>query len=134
MYVTPSGEFLLCQKYVPLHPPPRAQTYTSDIRGAGTDSNVTIQMRGTSDHTGLLKLENKSKNLFERNQVDEFSLESPDLVRAPPIRRALSIFFGCFFPRRTTTVGLKPMPPRCGPSLSRNLSCQSVPLSGRVCS
>lgn len=45
------------------------QVFTSDIRGAGTDANVTIILFGANGlDTGKIKLEN-SKNNFERGQV-----------------------------------------------------------------
>lgn len=43
-------------------------TYTSDIRGAGTDANVTCILFGEQGQTPATKLEN-SKNNFERGQV-----------------------------------------------------------------
>ena len=54
-------------------PPPSplltTQVFTSDIRGAGTDANVTIIMFGTNGiDTGKIKLDS-NKNDFERGQV-----------------------------------------------------------------
>ena len=43
-------------------------TYTSDIRGAGTDANVSCIVFGDKGQTSLCRLEN-SKNNFERGQV-----------------------------------------------------------------
>lgn len=55
------------------------QVYTSDVRGAGTDANVSIKLAGTNGkETGLQRLEN-SKNNFERGAEDVFFLELPDL-------------------------------------------------------
>lgn len=42
--------------------------YTSDLRGAGTDSNVFITLYGPMGDTGERKIDN-SKNNFERNQA-----------------------------------------------------------------
>ena len=46
--------------------------YTGDVRGAGTDANVFINMSGEYGDTGPRKLEDSSThsmNKFERNQV-----------------------------------------------------------------
>lgn len=53
--------------------------YTSDIKGAGTDANVTAVLFGSNKRdTGPIKLET-SKNNFERGQEDIFYTEFPDL-------------------------------------------------------
>lgn len=39
--------------------------FTSDIRGAGTDSNVSIELHGDKDKTGALRLDTSANN-FER--------------------------------------------------------------------
>ena len=53
----------------PPFPLPGSQVFTSDIRGAGTDANVTIIMFGTNGiDTGKIKLDS-NKNDFERGQV-----------------------------------------------------------------
>lgn len=39
--------------------------FTSDIRGAGTDSNVSVELHGDKDKTGALRLDT-SVNNFER--------------------------------------------------------------------
>jgi hypothetical protein len=39
--------------------------YTSDIRGAGTDADVFVELWGDKDHTAPLKLDD-SHNNFER--------------------------------------------------------------------
>ena len=45
------------------------QVFTSDIRGAGTDANVTIILFGSNGiDTGKVKLDS-NKNDFERGQV-----------------------------------------------------------------
>ena len=45
------------------------QVFTSDIKGAGTDANVTIIMFGSNGlNTGKVKLDS-SKNNFERGTV-----------------------------------------------------------------
>ena len=53
--------------------------YTGDISGAGTDANVSINLFGEYGDTGKRPLSKKFKDLFERNQVDEFKIEAVDL-------------------------------------------------------
>ena len=50
------------------------QVRTSDLRGAGTDANVVLEIFGSDGSSGSLKLET-SRNNFERGRTDEFSLE-----------------------------------------------------------
>lgn len=57
----------------------RVTTYTSDIRGAGTDANVFINIRGKDARgreleTGKMTLDNSANN-FERNRADTFLLK-----------------------------------------------------------
>jgi len=52
--------------------------YTSDVKWAGTDANVSIELRGDKSNSGLRKLAS-SKNDFERGAIDEFFVEAPDL-------------------------------------------------------
>ncbi|KAG2499991.1 hypothetical protein HYH03_002273 [Edaphochlamys debaryana] len=56
----------------------RVVVTTSDIRGAGTDADVTMQLFGDKGDTGERKLDNSTNN-FERNQVDTFFLQAPDV-------------------------------------------------------
>ena len=52
---------------------------TGDRRGAGTDANVTINLYGENGiQSGDKKLETNANN-FERNQIEEFGIESIDL-------------------------------------------------------
>ncbi len=51
---------------------------TSDVRFAGTDANVSVQIYGEDGQSDIIPLGNKSDN-FERNQVDEFKLEFFDI-------------------------------------------------------
>ncbi|GFH09152.1 uncharacterized protein mot51, partial [Haematococcus lacustris] len=53
-------------------------TYTSDLRGAGTDANVSAIVFGDKGQTPSTKLES-SHNNFERGQRDEFVIESVDI-------------------------------------------------------
>jgi hypothetical protein len=46
--------------------------YTSDIKWAGTDANVTLELRGEKSNSGLRKLAS-SKNDFERGEEDTSS-------------------------------------------------------------
>lgn len=48
---------------------------TGDIRYAGTDANVFIQLAGTKGITPKLKLDD-AKNNFERNMVDVFDVST----------------------------------------------------------
>ena len=52
--------------------------YTSDVRGAGTDANVAIELHGDKEHTAPFKLES-SANDFERNRRDVFKVPAPDV-------------------------------------------------------
>jgi len=49
---------------------------TGDVRGAGTDANVYLQLFGNQDDTGIIQLKSSNnKNKWERAQVDEFSFD-----------------------------------------------------------
>lgn len=50
-------------------------TVTSNVRGAGTDANVTIVIYGKEGDTGPLALDT-SKNNFERGKTDVFHLKA----------------------------------------------------------
>jgi hypothetical protein len=56
---------------------------TADVRGAGTDSPVFIDIHGVQlgKHvsTGPMPLRNNSRNAFDRGAVDEFSVAGPDM-------------------------------------------------------
>ncbi|GFR41097.1 hypothetical protein Agub_g1741 [Astrephomene gubernaculifera] len=56
----------------------RVVVTTSDLRGAGTDADVSMQLFGDKGDTGERKLDNSTNN-FERNQVDTFFLQAPDV-------------------------------------------------------
>lgn len=49
-------------------------TYTSNIRGAGTDANVYVDIRGVRASSGTVFLKNANPNCFERAQKDEFEV------------------------------------------------------------
>ena len=49
---------------------------TGDKKGAGTDANVSITIFGKSGQTDKLPLKSKSKNVFERNQSDIFTIKA----------------------------------------------------------
>jgi hypothetical protein len=51
---------------------------TGDIRGAGTDANVFLQLFGEHGDTGERKLESGGNN-FERGHTDTFGIEAVDL-------------------------------------------------------
>ena len=52
---------------------------TGDVRGAGTDANVFIILYGTHGDTGKRPLQQKGRDLFERNRTDKFVVEAIDL-------------------------------------------------------
>lgn len=62
------------------------EVHTGDVRGAGTDANVYIQIFGTSGDSGSRQLQNKWKNDFERGHIDLFSLEAADLGELERVR------------------------------------------------
>jgi hypothetical protein len=52
--------------------------YTSDIRGAGTDANVFIELHGDKGSVGQSRLETGANN-FERGQCDVFMVKGSDV-------------------------------------------------------
>ncbi|KXZ51726.1 hypothetical protein GPECTOR_11g173 [Gonium pectorale] len=64
----------------------RVAITTSDIRGAGTDANVFIQMFGEEATTGRIKLDNPGKNDFERGNTDVFMFEDKNVGNLVKIR------------------------------------------------
>ena len=54
---------------------------TGDVRGAGTDANVFVQIFGAKGDTGKLQLRSaeNTKNKFERGRTDQFALEAVDI-------------------------------------------------------
>ncbi|CAM2710921.1 unnamed protein product [Rotaria socialis] len=57
----------------------KVTVYTGDVDNAGTDANVSIIIYGTLGDTGPRPLKQKGRNLFERGQIDDFSIETLDL-------------------------------------------------------
>eukprot|EP00794_Sanderia_malayensis_P016965 gene16965-18674_t len=55
------------------------KVYTGDVKKAGTDANVSIVIYGEHGDTGKRQLSKKFRDLFERNQIDDFQLEALDL-------------------------------------------------------
>lgn len=53
-------------------------TYTSDVRGAGTDANVSMVIHGAKGDTGPMRLA-KGRDDFVRGARDQFVLEGPDV-------------------------------------------------------
>lgn len=49
----------------------KVEVQTGDVRGAGTDSDVTVTVFGSKGDTGARSLESSANN-FERGQVDTF--------------------------------------------------------------
>ena len=52
---------------------------TGDVKGAGTDANVFITLYGVNGDSGIRQLQQKFRNLFERDHTDRFVLEMLDL-------------------------------------------------------
>ena len=54
---------------------------TGDVRGAGTDANVTLKIFGDKGDTGDLALQasENNKNKFERGRTDLFKPEASDI-------------------------------------------------------
>jgi hypothetical protein len=52
--------------------------YTSDLRGAGTDANVSVELLGAQERSGPLRLDTSADN-FERGRRDVFSVRAPDV-------------------------------------------------------
>ncbi|XP_025021880.1 lipoxygenase homology domain-containing protein 1 [Python bivittatus] len=52
--------------------------WTSDIKGAGTDAPIFLQVYGDKGKSDEMKLDNNSDN-FEAGQTDKFMIELPDL-------------------------------------------------------
>ncbi|XP_072269601.1 lipoxygenase homology domain-containing protein 1 [Pyxicephalus adspersus] len=52
--------------------------WTSDIKNAGTDANILLQIYGEKGKSDEIRLDNKSDN-FETGQIDKFMIELPDL-------------------------------------------------------
>ena len=59
--------------------------YTSDLRGAGTDSNVMMVLYGSDGKTEEVTLNNETNN-FERGNVDKFKIETKDIGTPYKIR------------------------------------------------
>lgn len=53
--------------------------YTGDVFGAGTNANVSLTMFGENGESGKLALKQSGRDLFERKQIDKFTLECLDL-------------------------------------------------------
>lgn len=58
---------------------------TSDILGAGTDSDVYLVAYGNQDKSDAIILDNESDN-FERGQCDQFKVETCDIGKPFKIR------------------------------------------------
>ncbi|XP_030598877.1 lipoxygenase homology domain-containing protein 1 [Archocentrus centrarchus] len=59
--------------------------WTSDVKGAGTDAQVFLQIYGEKGKSDELKLENNSDS-FEQGQVDKFMIEMADIGRLLKLR------------------------------------------------
>lgn len=54
--------------------------WTGDVKGAGTDANVFLQMYGEDGKTDEVQLRNKTDN-FEKAAIDKFKVSHMHLVR-----------------------------------------------------
>ncbi|XP_071988971.1 lipoxygenase homology domain-containing protein 1 isoform X1 [Engystomops pustulosus] len=52
--------------------------WTSDVKNAGTDANILLQIYGEKGKSDEMRLDNKSDN-FETGQIDKLMIELPDL-------------------------------------------------------
>ncbi|XP_036382736.1 lipoxygenase homology domain-containing protein 1-like [Megalops cyprinoides] len=59
--------------------------WTSDVKGAGTDAPVSMQIYGEKGKSDEMRLDNNSDN-FEQAQLDKFMIELPDLGRLLKVR------------------------------------------------
>nr|XP_020662186.1 lipoxygenase homology domain-containing protein 1 [Pogona vitticeps] len=59
--------------------------WTSDLKGAGTDAAIFLQVYGDKGKSDEMKLDNNSDN-FEAGQIDKFMIELPDLGTLYKIR------------------------------------------------
>jgi hypothetical protein len=61
--------------------------YTSNLKNAGTDANVHIQIFGDKAQTSALPLEKKGEtNLFETGKCDKFDMNLPDIGKPTKIK------------------------------------------------
>uniref|UniRef100_A0A8C3ALE5 Lipoxygenase homology PLAT domains 1 n=1 Tax=Cyclopterus lumpus TaxID=8103 RepID=A0A8C3ALE5_CYCLU len=58
---------------------------TSDVKGAGTDAQVFLQIYGEKGKSDEIRLENNSDS-FEQGQLDKFMIEMPDMGRLRKVR------------------------------------------------
>ncbi|XP_061603543.1 lipoxygenase homology domain-containing protein 1 [Phyllopteryx taeniolatus] len=59
--------------------------WTSDVKGAGTDAQVFLQIYGENGKSDEIKLENNSDS-FEQGRLDKFMIEMPDIGRLLKLR------------------------------------------------
>ena len=63
--------------------------YTSNLKNAGTDAQVHIQIFGTKEATSIITLGGKNKNekdLFEAGNCDSFEVNLPDIGKPAKIK------------------------------------------------
>merc|ERR1712179_426339 len=66
--------------------PYEVEVHTGDIRGAGTNSNIYVQLYGAQQKkSDVLWLRTKSDN-FERAQVDKFKVETEEVGAISKLR------------------------------------------------
>ncbi|XP_048241483.1 lipoxygenase homology domain-containing protein 1-like isoform X2 [Haliotis rufescens] len=60
--------------------------HTGNVKGSGTNANVSITIFGENGDTGKRPLKQKFRDLFEKNQTDKFEIEALDLGELKKIR------------------------------------------------
>uniref|UniRef100_A0A8C4ZN74 Lipoxygenase homology PLAT domains 1 n=1 Tax=Gadus morhua TaxID=8049 RepID=A0A8C4ZN74_GADMO len=60
--------------------------FTTDMKGAGTDAQVFLQIYGERGKSDEMKMENNTEDSFEQGQVDKFTIEMPDIGRLQKLR------------------------------------------------
>ncbi|KAF1744687.1 hypothetical protein MXB_1000, partial [Myxobolus squamalis] len=61
-------------------------TYTGNVVGAGTDANVFINIIGEKSESGIIALKALDRDIFEKNEIDTFMVDSEDLGTLQKIR------------------------------------------------
>lgn len=80
MRIIPNNQIILLVCFSPSRTevPWQVWVYTSDVKNAGTDSNVTMVIYGDKGKSDDIPLENKG-DTFEQGQMDMFQVCSKDI-------------------------------------------------------
>ena len=60
--------------------------YTSNIKDAGTDANVHIQIYGNKGASAQIHLSKENENSFEKGKVDKFDLNLPEIGKPTKVK------------------------------------------------